>query len=167
MTAHKPSVAAQVIALIICLAGTFAAAAAGAVASVNAGSFYAQLSTPDWAPPGWLFGPVWSALYALMAVAMWLVWRTAGFPRAKPAALVFAAQLAANSLWSWLFFAWRLGAAAFAEVILLWLLIAATMVAFWRVRRTAALLLAPYIAWVSFAAVLTFAVWQRNPGPLG
>jgi tryptophan-rich sensory protein len=153
--------------LLLALATTFLAAAAGAVASVDAGTFYAQLVRPNWAPPGWLFGPVWSVLYMLMAVAVWLAWRTVGFPRAKAPVLLFAAQLVANGLWSWLFFAWRLGAVAFAEVLVLWLLVAATVAAFWRIQRLAAVLLVPYLAWVGIAAVLTFALWRRNPGLLG
>lgn len=167
MSAHRPSIAAQAVALLVALAVTFLAAAAGGLASVSAGSFYAQLTRPDWAPPGWLFGPVWSVLYAMMALAVWLAWRAVGFPRARLAVVLFGVQLAANALWSWLFFAWNLGALAFAEVVLLWVLIVATVVAFWRVQRIAAVLLVPYLAWVSFAAVLTFAIWERNPELLG
>jgi tryptophan-rich sensory protein len=114
-----------------------------------------------------LFGPVWSVLYTLMAVAAWLVWRKAGFPRATAAMALFATQLLANALWSWLFFAWRLGTPALVEVLVLFGLVAATVVAFWRVQRLAALLLLPYLAWVGFAAALTFALWRRNPELLG
>ena len=166
-TADRPSVFVQVVGLVLALAITFLAAAAGGIASVNAASFYAQLAKPNWAPPGWLFGPVWSVLYMLMAVAAWLVWRTVCFPRARTPVLLFAAQLVANALWSWLFFAWHLGALAFAEVLILWLLIAATVASFWRVQRLAAVLLVPYLAWVGFAAALTFAIWRSNPGLLG
>lgn len=167
MSPHRPSVAAQAIALVVALAVTYLAAAVGGLASVGAGSFYGQLVRPAWAPPGWLFGPVWSVLYTLMAVAVWLVWREAGFPRATRAVLLFGAQLIANALWSWFFFAWRLGAVALAEVLLLWVLIAATVVAFWRLQRVAAVLMLPYLAWVGFASALTFALWRRNPGLLG
>lgn len=167
MPSHRPSVGFQAIALIVALGVTYAAAAVGALASVQARSFYAELIRPEWAPPGWLFGPVWSALYTLMAIAVWLVWRYAGFPAARLAVGLFAAQLVANALWSWLFFAWRLGAVAFAEVLLLWALIAATAVAFWRVSRLAAALLAPYLAWVTFASALTWAIWRLNPQLLG
>jgi tryptophan-rich sensory protein len=158
----------QWLGLVGWIALTFAAAAVGALASVNAQSFYAELFQPAWAPPAWLFGPVWSALYALMAIAAWLVWRAHGFFGAARVALVlFIVQLAFNALWSWLFFAWRQGALAFAEVLVLWCLIAATLVAFWRLARLAGALLVPYLCWVTFAAVLTFAVWQRNPNVLG
>jgi tryptophan-rich sensory protein len=114
------------------LAASFVAAALGAVATRQAPEFYAQLVRPDWAPPGWLFGPVWTVLYALMGIAAWRVWRKAGFGSAL---YLFLAQLALNALWSWLFFAWRLGAAAFAEVVVLWALIAATLAAFLRIDR--------------------------------
>jgi tryptophan-rich sensory protein len=128
------------------LAASFAAAALGALATRQAPEFYAQLVRPDWAPPGWLFGPVWMLLYTLMAIAAWRVWGRAGFGTAL---YLFLAQLALNALWSWLFFAWRLGGAAFGEILLLWLLIAATVAAFFRIDRLAAALLVPYLAWVA------------------
>jgi tryptophan-rich sensory protein len=146
---------------------TFAAAALGAWASRGAPAFYAQLNKPEWAPPAGVFGPVWSALYLLMAIAAWLVWRVRGFAAAPRTLALYLVQLAANALWSWLFFAWHLGAAAFAEVLVLWALIVATTIAFWKARRGAGLLLLPYLAWVTFASALTFACWQRNPQLLG
>jgi tryptophan-rich sensory protein len=162
MTAR--SLPSQLVGLLGCLLVVFAAAALGAIASANAGAFYAQLNKPAWAPPASWFGPVWSVLYLLMAVSAWLVWRSA---RPKAAALgVFGAQLAANALWSWLFFAWHRGALAAAEVLVLLALIAWTIAAFRRVSRPAALLLLPYLAWVGFASVLTWSVWRRNPGLL-
>lgn len=154
-------------ALIASFAVTFLAAAIGAAASVRARTFYEQLSRPEWAPPGSVFGPVWTTLYALMAIAAWLVWRKQDARGVRGALALYLIQLALNALWSWLFFDWRLGAWAFAEVVVLWAFIAATLVAFWRVRPVAGLLLTPYLAWVSFATALTFAVWQRNPGLLG
>ncbi|TFW11415.1 tryptophan-rich sensory protein [Massilia arenosa] len=146
---------------------TFAAAGLGAWASVHAAEFYAQLNKPEWAPPAGVFGPVWTLLYALMAWAVWLVWRIRGWSTAPRTLALYLGQLAANALWSWLFFGWHLGAAAFIEVLVLWLLIAATIVAFHKVQRFAAWLLAPYLAWVSFATALTFAVWRANPALLG
>lgn len=146
---------------------TFAAAAVGAVASAQAGTFYLNLVRPEWAPPGWLFAPVWTALYLMMAIAAWLVWRDHGFHRAGGALILFVAQLTVNSLWTWLFFVWHQGALAFAEILLLWALIAATVIAFWRLHVLAATLLLPYLAWVSFASALTYATWQLNPGILG
>jgi translocator protein len=149
------------------LAVSFAAAAVGGLASVQAGSFYLDLVRPPWAPPAWLFGPVWSVLYLLMGVAAWLVWRSGWRQGTGTALMLFMAQLAANALWTWLFFAWRQGGWAFAEVLLLWAMIAATIVAFARVSRTAAALLLPYLAWVTFAAGLNFSLWRLNPSILG
>jgi tryptophan-rich sensory protein len=145
---------------------SFAAAAIGAIASANAGEFYALLIRPDWAPPGWLFAPVWSVLYFLMGLAAWLVWRSHGFKAGRTALVLFIMQLAANALWTWLFFAWRQGAAAFVEIVLLWALIVAMIMSFRRLSVLAALLMLPYLAWVTFATALTLAVWQLNPGVL-
>lgn len=145
---------------------TFAVAATGALASASAGSFYRQLIRPDWAPPGWLFGPVWTTLYFLMAIAAWLVWRVHGWRNAGVALTLFIVQLAVNALWTWLFFVWRQGGLAFAEILLLWCLIVATAVAFMRLNALAAILLLPYLAWVSFASALTFAIWRLNPNIL-
>lgn len=153
----------QAFGLLAWLLAVFAAAAVGGVASAGAGSFYAQLARPDWAPPAGLFGPVWTVLYLLQGVAAWLVWRERGFRGARAALGLFLVQLAANALWTWLFFAWRQGALAFAEVLVLWVLVAATLAAFRHARPLAAALLLPYLLWVSFAAALTFAVWQLNP----
>lgn len=152
--------------LFVWLAITFVAAGLGALASVEAGSFYAQLQRPEWAPPAGVFGPVWSTLYALMGIAAWLVWRQAGFAAARTALLLYLVQLVINTLWSWLFFGWHLGGPAFIDVIILWSLVLATLVVFWRVSRLAGLLLVPYFLWISFAAVLNYSVWQLNPGLL-
>lgn len=157
----------DVLGLVGWLAVSFAASAVGAIASIEARSFYGQLVQPAWSPPPWLFGPVWTVLYALMAIAAWLVWRIGGFRTNRIALALFLLQLALNALWSWIFFAWHRGALAFAEILLLWALIAATLVAFWRVRPLAGSLLIPYLAWVSFAAALNFALWQLNPEILG
>ena len=149
------------------LALTFAAGAVGAAASVQAATFYRQLARPAWAPPGWLFGPVWSALYLLMALAAWRVWREQGCRRAAPALALYLAQLLLNALWSWLFFSWHRGGAASLEILLLWALILATVLAFARIQRLAAYLLLPYLAWVTFAALLCVAIWRLNPALLG
>nr|WP_295777807.1 TspO/MBR family protein [Rhodoferax sp.] len=145
------------------LAICFVAAAIGGLASANAGDFYNQLTRPNWAPPAWLFAPVWTMLYVMMAVAAWIVWQDKGWHKGRTALSLFLVQLAANALWTWIFFVWHLGAAAFAEIALLWLLIAATVVVFWRIHKLAGALLLPYLAWVSFATALSYAMWQRNP----
>ncbi|MBX3703651.1 MAG: tryptophan-rich sensory protein [Steroidobacteraceae bacterium] len=106
-------------------------------------------------------------LYAFMGIAAWLVWRVGGFRAARAALVLFLAQLAVNALWSWLFFGWRLGAVAFADIALLWALVVATLVSFWRIRRLAGALLIPYLLWISFAAALNYSVWQLNPQLLG
>lgn len=160
----KPS--RQVVGLIVWLIVTFTAAALGAWASADAGSFYPELSRPSWAPSASVFGPVWSVLYTLMAVAVWLVWRQGGWSRQRVPLILFLVQLAANALWSWLFFAWHLGGAATFEVVVLWLLIVATIGSFWRRNRLAAVLLVPYLAWVSFATMLCLVLWRMNPSLL-
>jgi benzodiazapine receptor len=158
----------QALGFLAWLALCVATSGIGGLASVNAGSFYAELVRPAWAPPGWLFGPVWSALFLAMAVAAWLVWRVPQVSKSRSVALrLFVVQLVANALWSWLFFAWQLGGVAFAEVMLLWLLIASTLVAFWRTKLAAGLLLVPYLAWVTFASALNYTLWQLNPTILG
>src|SRR6476660_4468856 len=153
----------QTVGLIRWLAIVFVAAAIGAAASVDASTFYAQLARPAWAPPASAFGPVWSVLYLLMAIAAWLVWRERGVANVRAALTLFVAQLCANALWSWLFFAWRKGAFAFAEVLVLLALIAVTIVVFLRISRLASVLMLPYLAWVCLASALTWSVWQNNP----
>lgn len=153
----------QVLGLLGWLFICFAAAAAGGLASSQAGTFYRALVRPPWAPPGWLFGPVWSLLYILMAVSAWLVWRELGFRQGRSALSLFLVQLGANALWTWLFFVWHLGTLAFLEILVLWILILATTITFWRTRPAAGLLMLPYLAWVSFASALTLAIWKANP----
>jgi len=136
------------------------------VASLGAlfmpGEWYASLRKPSWNPPGWVFGPVWSALYTMMAVAAWMVWQRGGFAGQRRALGFFLVQLALNAAWTPLFFGLHWPAVAFAEILLLWLAIAATLVVFRRTSRAAAWLLAPYLAWVGFAAVLNFTLWRLN-----
>jgi len=158
---------AQALGLAVWLLLTFTAAAVGGYASASAGTFYVELARPAWAPPGWLFGPVWTALYLMMGIAAWLVWRAHEFARARLALLLFVVQVTVNALWTWLFFVWRQGGWAFVEIVLLWILIVATTIAFWRLQRLAALLLLPYLAWVSFATALSWSIWKLNPGLLG
>ncbi|MEO8798560.1 MAG: TspO/MBR family protein [Polyangiaceae bacterium] len=146
---------------------SFIAAGVGGWASAHAATFYGGLNQPVWAPPAWLFGPVWTLLYLAMGVAAWMVWRVGGFAAARTTLALFIVQLTVNALWTWLFFAWHLGALAFADIALLWVLIVITMVKFWRIRPLAGALLAPYLAWVSFASALSFAVWHLNPEILG
>ena len=148
-----------IISLVVCFA---AAGIGGAVTTPQIGNWYATLVKPSWNPPDWVFGPVWSILYCCMAVAAWLIWRQGGFAAAKVPLILFGAQLFLNVLWSCLFFGLRSPGVAFFDVILLWVAIAATLVAF-RQRSTAAgILFAPYLTWVSFASVLNFVIWRLN-----
>lgn len=157
----------QIVGLAGSLVLAFAISAIGAAASVQSRSFYLQLAQPVWAPPGWIFGPVWAALYTLMGIAAWFVWRSGGF-RANGLALgMYLGQLVLNALWSWLFFAWHLGAWAFVDIALLLAAIVVTLICFWRVRRIAGILLVPYLLWVAFAAALNYSIWQMNPHVLG
>lgn len=159
--------AKQMLGLLVWVLITFLAAAIGAWGSASAPSFYQSLSLPSWAPPAFLFGPVWSVLYLLMAIAAWLVWKERSwFGVARTGLILYLAQLAANSLWSWAFFAWHQGGFAFAVIVVLWALILVTLISFWRIKPLAGGLLLPYLAWVSFAAFLNFTVWQLNPSLL-
>lgn len=144
--------------LVVCFA---ASAVGGLVTYPNVGGWYANLNKPDWTPPQWVFGPVWTLLYATMAVSAWLVWDRK-YGEAFPALKLFAYQLALNVLWSLLFFGLRNPDAAAAEIIVLWLVLFATLVAFYRIRKAAGILLVPYWLWVSFAAMLNLSIAGRN-----
>lgn len=157
----------RVLGLVGWLALSLVVSAVGGLASLGAQDFYAQLARPDWAPPASVFGPVWILLYLMMAVAAWLVWRVGGLAAQRIALGLYLLQLLPNVLWSWLFFAWQRGGWAFADIVLLWGLIVATVLAFWRVRPLAGALLLPYLLWVSFATALNYAVWVGNPALLG
>ncbi len=157
----------NILGLLGWLGLVFAAAAVGAIASINAAGFYGQLVRPSWAPPSWLFAPVWNVLYLLMGFSVWLVWRERAARTVRGPLILFVTQLGLNALWSWLFFAWRQGRWAFVEIVVLWILLVATLVAFRRVRPLAAALLLPYLAWVSFATALACQTWRLNPQLLG
>jgi tryptophan-rich sensory protein len=122
--------------------------------------WYANLRKPAWNPPNWVFAPVWSALYLLMAVAAWLVWRRAGFRAPRGALSLFFAQLILNVTWSVLFFGLRSPIAALGGIAMLWVAIVATIVAFSRTSPTASWIMAPYLAWVTFASALNLAIWR-------
>ncbi|MFH0777840.1 MAG: TspO/MBR family protein [Candidatus Eisenbacteria bacterium] len=126
--------------------------------------WYASLDKPWFTPPNQLFGPVWTALYVLMGVSAFLVWRRGlGTPWAQLGLLAFAVQLVLNVGWSVLFFGLRSPEGGFVEITILWVAILATLVNFRRVSRTAAVLLIPYLVWVSFAAILNFSIMRLNP----
>ena len=153
---------ADALGFLLWLAVCFVVAAVGASASLQAGSFYAELVRPDWAPPAAIFGPVWTVLYVIMAIAAWLVWRCREIQLARTALVFFVLQLVLNALWSWLFFGWNLGALSFLNIVVLWVLIAATIALFWRIVPLAGVLLIPYLCWVTFASALNYQIWQLN-----
>lgn len=153
----------QWLGLLASIAICFAAAGFGSLFTVPAiAGWYATLNKPAWNPPNWIFGPVWSTLYLLMAIAAWLVWREWGFKAAGLALTLFALQLCLNALWSYLFFGLHNPALAFIEIILLWLAILATVCAFLKLNTLASVLLLPYILWVTFAAFLNYTIWKLN-----
>jgi len=149
------------------LALAFVTAGIGSIASVQAPQFYGQLAQPGWAPPPSVFGPVWTALFAMMGVAAWLAWRQPPSALRRRALALFCVQLVLNALWSWLFFQWHRGGWALLDIAALWIAVAATLLAFWRLRPLAGALLLPYLAWISFAAALNFTLWRMNPQLLG
>ncbi len=156
--------AKDILTLVAAVAICQAAGAIGAIfTSSSVGTWYVGLSKPSFNPPNWVFGPVWTTLYALMGIAAWQVWRSGRGRRSAGAALlVFAVQLVLNTAWSILFFGLRSPGAAFAELVLLWIAIVATMTLFLRISIAAGALLVPYLLWVSFAAVLNYSLWQLN-----
>jgi translocator protein len=147
---------ALVVLVILCFA---VAGVGGLTTTPNIPNWYASLAKPSWTPPGWVFGPVWSVLYLSMAIAAWLIWQRGN---ATVPMIVFGIQLVFNAAWSWLFFGLHSPGVAFVDIILLWVAIVATAVAFWRRSMLAGILFVPYLAWVSFAAVLNFAIWRLN-----
>jgi translocator protein len=126
-------------------------------------TWYATLKKPSFSPPNWIFGPVWIALYTLMGIAAYFVWQARDVNKlAKPAIIIFLIHLVLNALWSILFFGFKNPGLAFLEIIVLWLFIAALVVLFYKIDKTAGYLLIPYLAWVSFAGFLNFSIWRLN-----
>lgn len=158
-------ISTDVLGLLGFIAANFVVALSGAF--FRPGQWYEGLAKPSWRPPNWLFGPAWTVLYITSAVAGWMVWRKAGFAGAGPALAIYGGQLLLNAAWSGLFFGLRRMDIAFYEVLLLWLSIAATIIAFRAIDPDAALLLVPYLGWVTFASILNFTIWRMNAGPAG
>ena len=124
--------------------------------------WYRTLTKPAWNPPDSIFGPVWTTLYLMMAIAAWWIWKPTGFVGSARPLILFLTQLILNVAWSWVFFGLHEPGWAFIEIIVLWLAIVTTMVAFFRRSRVAGWLMVPYLAWVSFAGVLNFTIWRLN-----
>lgn len=139
---------------------TFGAAYIGSRFPVD--DWYTGLVKPPWNPPNWLFGPVWSVLYLLMAISVWLVWLKEGLADAFIPLGIFLLQLVLNAAWSWLFFGKHEMGIAFLEILLLWAAILACVILFWELNPVSGILLVPYILWVTFAAVLNYTLWQLN-----
>jgi benzodiazapine receptor len=155
------SVVQQGVALAVCIGICFAVAAAGSLmTSPRIDNWYAALAKPAWTPPDWVFGPVWTVLYLLMAVAAWQVWRTAPTRSARLPLTLFGIQLLLNLAWSGLFFGLKSPGWAFLEIIVLWWGILAALIAFWRRSAWAGVLMAPYLTWVSFAVALNLEIWR-------
>lgn len=155
----------DILRLIAACAISLSAGAIGSLAVGRGGfqSWYAAIEKPSFTPPAWVFGPVWTTLYILMGVAAFLVWRRGLGSRAVRAALGwFLGQLVLNAVWSPVFFGWHRIGLAMVVVVLLWAAIVVTMYRFSRVSGVAAALLAPYLLWVSFAAVLNASIWWLN-----
>lgn len=153
----------QWLALVVFLAASFSAASIGGMATATSvNTWYPLLVKPAWNPPPWVFGPVWSLLYALMSVAAWRVWLKRALPGAQRVLGLFFVQLGLNALWSVLFFGLRRPDLAFGEVIVLWLALVAVQRGLHRLDRVAAWLWMPYVLWVAFAAVLNGTVAWLN-----
>lgn len=150
----------SILILLLFVAACAAAAAVGAF--TRPGEAYERLKRPAWSPPKWLFAPVWTLLYVMIAVSGWLVWKTSGFAGATVPLVLWAIQLLLNATWTPIFFGWRRPDLAFANIALLWIAIVATISAFQPISLAAAILLLPYLLWVTFASALNFSVWQLN-----
>jgi tryptophan-rich sensory protein len=151
----------EIIGALFWLALTFGAAFIGSRFLPDA--WYAGLKKPPWNPPNWLFAPVWTLLYMMMAGAAWLVWKQHGVQGAALPLTLFILQLALNCAWTWLFFGRHRPGSALVDIGVLWLVLLATVVTFWGLQPLAGQLLIPYLLWVTFATVLNFAVYRLNP----
>ncbi|MBM4101135.1 MAG: tryptophan-rich sensory protein [Phycisphaerae bacterium] len=132
--------------------------------AVTPGAWFDTLVKPSWNPPSWVFGPVWTILYIMIAIAAVRLLQDAGWTRGRWAIILFALQLALNLLWPWIFFSRQAIGWAFVDIVLLWAVLGVTIVLCWRVSFGSALLLLPYFAWVSFASVLNGTFWWLNRG---
>jgi translocator protein len=149
--------------LVVSIAIPLIAGALGSVFTTPAvKSWYLTINKPAWNPPSWVFAPVWTTLFVMMGVALYLVWSKKMNKGVRLALNIFAAQLALNVFWSVIFFGWESFWLAYAEIILLWIFILLTIVKFWKVDKTAGWLLLPYILWVSFASFLNLTVARLN-----
>ena len=137
-------------------------AAGSLFVEIDRGQWYSELSKPPFTPPSWVFGPVWTCLYVCIGLAAWSVWKVRGFRRAAIPLGLFAVQLLLNALWTPLFFGLQRPGLAFAEILVLWVMIAAAAWRFFKISRIAGWLMVPYLLWVAFAGALNFSIWRLN-----
>lgn len=138
------------------------AVVASAGAMFKPGDWYEALAKPPWTPPNWVFPVAWTLLYLMIAIAGWQIWREAGFGGACLAFLLYFVQLVLNAAWSWMFFGLHRVDLAMIDVTVLWIIVLANTIAFFMVQPGAAILLIPYLIWITYAAALNFAIWQMN-----
>jgi len=138
-------------------------ATSGFFTVTGAGSWYQSINKPSWNPPGWIFGPVWTTLYLLMGIALYLVWKSETSSDLKKTAItLFSIQLILNFFWSIIFFNQQQIGWALVEIIMMWIAILFTIFSFAKISNIAAWLLVPYISWVSFATILNYTIWKLN-----
>jgi translocator protein len=163
MEGRSRSQTKQILFLLLFLLACAVVAAIGAVFTATAmNGWYQSLKRPEWSPPDAVFGPVWTILYTFIGASAWLVWRARDWHVVRSALAVWGLQLCLNLLWTVLFFGLQSPGLAFGGVVVLWVAIAATIIVFWPVSRIAAVMLVPYLGWVSFAAALNYSIWMLN-----
>jgi benzodiazapine receptor len=150
----------SILGAIVAFGLTFGAAFVGSRFRID--EWYAELTKPSWNPPNWIFGPVWSIIYLLIAISAWLVWKNDGFLSFVIPSIIFLLQIILNAAWSWLFFGLHEVGYAFIEILALWVAILANIILFWRISPLNGILLLPYLAWVTFASVLNYTIWRLN-----
>jgi tryptophan-rich sensory protein len=158
-TTKYQDVLGLVVFLVLCLVVSGIGAA---ITATSVGTWYQALEKPPFNPPDWIFAPVWTTLYGLMAIAGWRVWRGPRFELTRQALTVFAVQLALNLAWSFIFFGLQQIGLALIEIVILLLAIIANTILFWRIDRWAGVLFVPYLLWVTFATVLNASLWMLN-----
>ena len=156
----KQKITRFIVSLVLCQ-GAGLIGSAFTVGAIQ--NWYTFLNRPSFSPPNWIFAPVWTILYTLMAIALYLIWSTGLNNRlAKTAFWIFIVHLVVNALWSILFFGIKSPALAMVDIIVLWILIVTCIYLFYKIRKISAWLLVPYLVWVSFATVLNFYIWKLN-----
>ena len=154
-----PSLLALVVLMLLSI---LAIAVGGFLTSLSVSDWYLTLNKPAWNPPNWIFGPVWTTLYIMMAITAWLVWIEKDRPLVRSAMVAYGLQLFLNVCWSGMFFALENPLLGVIDIVLLWIALAWTLERFWKVKQVATFLMVPYFLWVTFAMVLNFTIWRLN-----